>query len=128
MRNINYAFLPPGIVPSEKSLEFKDVSMVVDDFERVCSLVFVPNPKTLLPSSDLDILFSDAVPPEIADWVRRNLQTPQNGGVSSLVNGEQIDDDTLIALTRNYGEDSVSYINRCNSLIKQFMSNNGEGS
>lgn len=118
MRNLNYAFLPPGIVPCEIELSFKEVPLKNDEVDRVCSLVFAPNPKTLLPCSDLQVLFSDSVPAEIADWVRKNLQAPQSMSPSSIINGEQVDDDTLIALTRNVGEDNISYINRCNALIK----------
>lgn len=121
MRNVNYSFLPPGILPLPVDLVFKQTPLIDDEFARVCSMVYAPNPVTGLPSSDLQILFSDSVPTEIADWVRKNLQSPQSAVPSSIVQGHEVDDDTIISLTRNVGEDDRSYINRCDGLIRDYL-------
>lgn len=126
MRNINYAFLPPGNIGSLKLIKDTDLPVVSDEFTRMCKLVYAINPKTLLPCSDLSVLFSDSVPLDIAEWVRRNLQRPIDSVPSSIINGQQVDDDTLIALTRNVGESDRDYIKRCDGILSS-MFKTGEG-
>lgn len=110
-----------GLCPNTSIPRSKDES-VRDDSElnRICQLVYAPDQKTGLPSSDLMILFSDSVPADIADWVRKNLQNPHEiGGVSSVVQGQDIDDDTLLELTRHRDESSVQYIDRVNNYLRK---------
>ena len=126
MRNINYAFNPVGTLPMDKVLELDFMPVNTSDVDRMVSLVYAPHAKTKLPCSDLQVLFSDSVPPEVADWVRKNLQGQVAMSPSSIVNGEQVDDDTLIALTRQVGESDIDYINRCDNLIRSF-NNKSEG-
>lgn len=128
MRNLNYSFLAHPITEDFIDVPVKELPFVVDDFHRLCDLVFAPHPVTKLPCSDLQVLFSNSVPDEIADFVRRNLQSPQQMGVSSIIEGHQVDDDTLLALTRNIGEDDRSYIDRCDGLIREYMSKQEKGS
>lgn len=126
MRNINYSFLPPGDFGSLKPIKCTDLPVISDEFTRMCKLVYAINPTTKLPCSDLSVLFSDSVPADIAEWVRRNLQRPIESVSSSIINGEQVDDDTLIALIRNVGETDREYIKRCDGILSS-MYNTGEG-
>lgn len=120
MRNINYSFNPVGTLPLDRVLELVSLPLNDSDIDRLVTLVYVPHTKTKLPCSDLQILFSDSVPTEVADWVRKNLQGEVPMSPSSIVNGEQVDDDTLIALTRQVGESDIDYINRCDNLIRSY--------
>lgn len=120
MRNMNFFGLT-GLC-ANSPVPRSNVELVRDDSElhRICQLVYAPDEKTGLPSSDLMILFSDSVPADIADWVRKNLQNPHDlGGVSSVVQGQDIDDDTLLELTRHRDESSAQYIDRVNMYLRK---------
>ena len=117
MRNINYSFLPPGSLPSSRSIPFEKEVVGESDTDRLLKLVYALDERTKLPSSDLSILASDSVPPEIAEFVRTQLLNPIDCGVSSIKNGEQIDDDTLLALTRNSRETPLEYVTRVNNYL-----------
>lgn len=117
-----------GLAPSSPKVVYDDDKIVRDDSElnRICQLVYVPDERTGLPSSDLSILFSDSVPADISAWVRANLQMPHSiEGVSSNISGNQVDDDTLLELTRNKGESNSEYITRVNNyLVTNFKGSN----
>ena len=124
MRNINFGALPP-IYNTYKPIETlglgKDKVVKSSEMDQLLKLVYAPDKRTHLPSGDLQVLASDSVNPQIADWVRKQLLQPVNdNSISSSIAGQQIDDDTLLALTRNYGESSDSYINRCNNLLREW--------
>lgn len=117
MRNINFIGLI-GLCPNKpvpvKQKDFRDDS----ELNRICQLVYSADERTGLPSSDLSVLFSDSVPSEIADWVRKNLQTPHElGGQRSVYGSENVDDDTIIQLTRNNNESQSAYIQRVNDYL-----------
>lgn len=126
MRNISYTFLPPGIVPSVKKFENIDKPVETSDMDRLLSLVYATDPRTGLASSDLSILASDSVPAEIADFVRKNLMQPVADVQSSIINGEQVDDDTLFALTRNINESSRDYVDRVDNYLRSINQKSGE--
>lgn len=127
MRNLNYSFLPVSDYGSLRSLPSVTLPVDTDDFVRMCRLVYAINPRTNLPCSDLQVLFSDSVPDDIKDWVRKNLFNEISGGISSIVNGLQVDDDLLFSLTRNVGESSLDYIDRVDSLLKDMNKSKSEG-
>ena len=96
----------------------------VDDMSRLVQLVYSPDEKTGLASSDLNVLVSDSVNPQIAEWVRSQILRPVGFSPSSIRDGQQIDDDTLFALTRDMNESQSSYVERVNGLLKQWNTNN----
>lgn len=100
----------------------KRVSQVdSSELTRLLKLVYVPDKRTGLPTGELTVLASDTVSPDIANWVRTQLLNPlPNSGVSSVVDGHQIDDDTLVALTRNPLESDRSYIARVDGLLREW--------
>lgn len=126
MRNNKFHGLE-NLCASRPKLDFSDVGFRDDsELHRLCKLVYAKDEKTLLPSSDLMVLFSDSVPQDIANWVRQNLQSPHElNGVASVRNGQDIDDDTIIELTRGRSESSVQYIERVNDYLRRI---NKEGS
>lgn len=117
MRNINFIGLTnlcPNKFLSAKKIDYRDDS----ELNRICQLVYSSDERTGLPSSDLSVLFSDSVPSEIADWVRKNLQSPHDiGGQRSVYGSENVDDDTIIQLTRNNNESQSAYIQRVNDYL-----------
>lgn len=96
-----------------------------DDSElnRLISLVYSPDEKTGIASSDLNVLVSDSVNPQIADWVRTQLLRPVGFAPSSIKDGKQVDEETLFALTRNHGESQSDYVDRVNQLLIQWNTN-----
>lgn len=118
MRNINYSFLPPGTLPVDKIITCESKEVIKTDFARLLDLVYSIDPRTKLPMSDLSILMSDTVPPDIADFVRKQLMQEVSPVQSSIVNGQQIDDDTLFALTRNPNEGNRAYIDRVDNYLR----------
>lgn len=126
MRNINYTFLPCGTIPRVRKFEKCDKPVETSDLDRLISLVYATDPRTGLASSDLSILASDSVPPEIADFVRKNLMQPVAAVPSSFVNGEQVDDDTLFALTRNINESSRDYVDRVDNYLRSINQKSGD--
>lgn len=118
MRNINFFGLT-GLCPNHPFVDYNEKDCRDDsELNRLCKLVYAADERTGLPSSDLTVLFSDSVPADIAAWVRQNLQMPHNlDGVSSIKNGQQIDDDTILQLTRGKSESREDYINRVNSFL-----------
>lgn len=89
------------------------------ELSRLCSLVYSSDPRTHLPTGDLQLFFSDKVNPDIKDWVSRQLLQPvEFGDVSSNVHGTQLDDDTILACMRKRGESSHEYVDRINNYLR----------
>ena len=98
MRNINFIGHVPCLeLPVSRVIH--RVKRVEDSSElgRLVKLVYAPNPRTNLPSGDLQVLFSDSVNPDVRDWISRQLLQPVNfDSVSSTIKGQQLDDDTIL--------------------------------
>lgn len=123
----NYNTLPSGIVPSSIKLEPREVPEDNSEMVRLLKLVYAPDKRTGLPSSDISILVSDSVPSEVAQWVRTQLLNPMpDNSVSSVVQNTQMDDDTILALVRNVGEDDRAYIDRVDGLLREWNKKNEE--
>lgn len=127
MKVRNYNTLPPGIVPSSIKLESSTVPEDNSEMARLLKLVYAPDKRTGLPSSDISILASDSVPAEVAQWVRTQLLNPMpDNSVSSVVQNTQMDDDTILSLVRNVGEDDRAYIDRVDGLLREWNKKNEE--
>lgn len=94
-----------------------DVPVDNSELSRLLKLIYKENPRTKLAESDLNILASDSVNPEIANWVRTQLMCPQDFGEKSIYQGHQVDDDTIMDLTRNSGESVDDYFVRVRSYV-----------
>lgn len=123
----NYNTLPPGIIPCSIKLEPREVPEDNSEMVRLLKLVYAPDKRTGLPSSDVSVLASDSVPAEVAQWVRTQLLNPMpDNSVSSVVQNTQMDDDTILALVRNVGEDDRAYIDRVDGLLREWNKKNEE--
>lgn len=119
----NYSFLPPSTEPFVKVNKYVKPAVDSSELARLLSLIFSPDKRTKLPYTDLTILCSDSVPADISAWARSHLFNEiSDNSVSSIVQGSQIDDDTIINCTRNSGESDIDYINRVNSYVKSLNS------
>lgn len=96
---------------------YDDVPVDNSELSRLLKLIYKENPRTKLAESDLSILASDSVNPEIANWVRTQLMRPQDFGEKSIYQGQQVDDDTIMDLTRNCGESVDDYFVRVRSYV-----------
>lgn len=127
MRNISFI----GHVPCLDLVIKRSISKckkVEDSSElgRLCQLVYAPDPRTNLPTGDFQLLFSDNVNPDIRDWISRQLLQPVDfGSVSSIKEGQQLDDDTILSCMRKRGESSFEYVSRMNDYLLSI--NNKEG-
>lgn len=121
MRNLNYSTLPEGSKPSCKVIKPYSDSVDTSELARLLKLVYVPDKRTGLPTGELSVLASDKVSPEIANWVRTQLLQPIDvSSPSSIVGGTQLSDDVLLSLTRNSGESDRAYIDRVDSLLRDW--------
>ena len=114
-----------GVPVPPRNFNIAMADEVHDDSElnRLISLVYQPDEKTGISSSDLNVLVSDIVNPAIADWVRTQIMRPVGFAPSSIKDGQQIDDDTLFALTRDMNETQSSYVDRVNQLLIEWNKN-----
>lgn len=122
MRNLCYNGLVRQIHnTSDKKVKVPKVVFDSSELTRLLRLVYVPDKRTGLPTGELTVLASDTVSPDIADWIRRQLLNPvPSTDVSSVVQGSQIDDDTLLSLTRNSFETDRQYIDRVDGLLREW--------
>lgn len=116
-----YNTIPAGLPPAEVVLKEREKNVDTSELSRVLKLVYAADNRTGLPVGELSVLASDSVPPEVAQWIRTQLLNPiVDNSVSSIVNNTQLDDDTIIALTRNVGESDRDYIDRVDGLLRDW--------
>lgn len=127
MRNIRFIGSVPCLeLPIIRSIPKCEIVEDSSELGRLCQLVYAVDPRTNLPSGDLQVLFGDNVNPDIRDWITRQLLQPVDfGGVSSIKQGQQLDDDTILSCMRKRGESSSEYISRMNDYLLSI--NNKEG-
>ena len=127
MRQRNYNTIPVGVIPTDIVHKAPESVQDNSDINRLIRLVYAADKQTGLPSGELSVLASDSVPAEVAQWVRTQLLNPMpDNSVSSVVGNTQLDDDTIMQLVRNNGESDIDYINRCDSLLRDWNKNNEE--
>lgn len=127
MRNIRFIGSVPCVeLPIIRSIPKRERVEDSSELGRLCQLVYATDPRTNLPSGDLQVLFGDNVNPDIRDWITRQLLQPVDfGDVSSIKQGQQLDDDTILSCMRKRGESSSEYISRMNDYLLSI--NNKEG-
>lgn len=89
------------------------------ELNRLCSIIYAPDERTGLPSSDLAVMLTDKVNPQIKDWIQKQLMSPISvDEPNSSINGQQVDDDTLLQLVRGSSESTAQYVSRVNDFIR----------
>ena len=127
MRNIKFIGSVPCLeLPIIRSIPKRNRVEDASELGRLCKLVYAPDPRTNLPSGDLQVLFSDNVNPDIRDWITRQLLQPVDfGTVSSIKQGQQLDDDTILVCMRQRGESSHEYISRMDDYLRSIYNKEG---
>lgn len=116
-----YNTIPAGLPPAEVVLNEREKNVDTSELSRVLKLVYAADKRTGLPAGELSVLASDSVPTEVAQWIRSQLLNPiPDTSISSIVNNTQLDDDTILALTRNVGESDRDYIDRVDGLLRDW--------
>lgn len=95
---------------------FNDIDVKESPFDNVIKRIYAPDPVTKLPSSDVGVFLSADTPPDIRDFIQRNLMgevTPVNFNV------EGVDDDTIAELTRSSNESIAQYAARVNDYMQR---------
>lgn len=116
-----YNTIPAGLPPAEVVLNEREKNVDTSELSRVLKLVYAADKRTGLPAGELSVLASDSVPIEVAQWIRSQLLNPiPDTSISSIVNNTQLDDDTILALTRNVGESDRDYIDRVDGLLRDW--------
>ena len=116
-----YNTIPKPLPFGDVVKKFNDSAVESSELSRLLKLVYVADERTGLPAGELSVLASDSVPPEVAQWIRTQLLNPiPDTSISSVVNNTQLDDDTILALTRIVGESDRDYIDRVDGLLRDW--------
>lgn len=86
--------------------------------DSLLSIVYALDERTCLPSGDLTYFVSDKANPQVKQFILDNLMQD----VSSAKNipaPVDLDDDTILELSRGHNEDVQSYMERLNSSIER---------
>ena len=59
--------------PEVDFVELPEVNKEVTDYDRVVNLVFVPDHRTALPSSDISVYLSAKTPPQVREFIKDNI-------------------------------------------------------
>lgn len=87
--------------------------------DEIGELIFAPDPRTGIPRSDLALILSNTARPEVAEYIRQNLQC-------ALPDSERLENpDDALRLTKNARESLEAYGNRlrelcCESYDKEY--------
>lgn len=77
--------------------------------EQLFDQIFSVNPKTLLPDGDIAVFMSENTSPEVRNYISQMLMNPLPDDSSSLPSGYDIDEETLVGLTRRSSESVNDY-------------------
>lgn len=81
--------------------------------DEIGSLIFAPDPRTGIPRSDLAMIMSKSARPEVAEYIRQNLQR-------SLPDSARSDNpDDALRLTKNVHESLEAYGNRLREICNE---------
>lgn len=103
---------------NDLEVKYKPVEVLpkqLTDQDRVIDLVFMPDPKTGLPQSDISVYLSAKTPVQVREFIKANIFGEPHDRASDFVDG--LDDDTIAAMVRGKSETVEEYSAR----ISQFM-------
>lgn len=93
--------------------------MVVREHDPILDMIYVQDERTALPKGDLSVYLGANVAPEVRDYIQKNLMCSTSENLSTL----DVDDDTLMLLTRGVDESRQSYVRRVNAYMKENIEN-----
>lgn len=92
---------------------FKESSFV-DKNDNILNEIYAPDPNTGFPRSDISVILSHSTDPVVTEFVNKVILSPspsENYGDNK---------DIALELVRQYGENESSYIDRLQSIIKDY--------
>lgn len=104
-----------GFVPC--IVDEKDIQQSHDVKDSFLSIVYAPDPRTNLPTGDLNYLVSDKVNPDVKRWVLDNLLVDVSSAAMPAAPSGMSDDD-IAALARSPKESVQAYMERVNSYAR----------
>lgn len=102
-----------GLDPEVSLVEHELAAREKTERDRVCELIFVKDPRTGLPCSDIGMYMNPSTPPQVKDYIQQNIFG--EGRISAQSTG--VDDDTIAYLTRHSSETSDEYVSRVNDFM-----------
>lgn len=118
-RNLNYSEFD-GLDSAVVVLPSKEPAVIQKrEADLVCELVFAPDKRTHLPSSDISVYLAPNTPTQVREFIKQNIF---GEGVERFNVPDGLDDDTILDLVRGSDETVDMYAAR----VSNFM--NGERS
>lgn len=99
-----------------KSLELLDSLKVEQD--KLLSIIFAVDEFTRLPKGDLALYLGDNCNPSVREYIEKNLlQSVQSENLQT----SELEDDTILKLTRGVDESRRDYVARINNYMEQLV-------
>lgn len=99
-----------------KSLELLDSLKIEQD--KLLSIIFAVDEFTRLPKGDLALYLGENCNPSVREYIEKNLlQSVQSENLQT----SDLDDDTILQLTRGIDESRRDYVSRINNYMEQLI-------
>lgn len=102
-------FVDPGKKETEPFIESSEDSLLKG--------IYVPDSITGLPQSDISVFMSKNTSPEVREFIRQQVMSPNGVSPDASVQYSSLDDDVIVQLTRNQSESLDDYRNRVVSFV-----------
>lgn len=114
-RSVNYSHLE-GLESAVVSLPSK-IGAIINKREQdlVCELVFAPDKRTHLPSSDISVYLSRNTPVQVREFIKSNIF---GEGMERPSYSQDIDDSVIHELVRGSSETVDSYVSRVSAFMQ----------
>lgn len=103
----------------EPIIKASEPVMKEQDNEQLFDQIFTVNPRTLLPDGDIAVFMSENTSPEVRNYISNMLMNPLPDDASALPSGYDIDEETLVGLTRRSSETFNDYRSRVVSFLEK---------
>lgn len=100
----------------KKSLELLDSLKVEQD--KLLSIIFAVDEFTRLPKGDLALYLGENCNPSVREYIEKNLLQSVS---SENLQTSELDDDTILQLTRGVDESRRDYVARINNYMEQLV-------
>jgi len=98
-----------AVVPKES------VVIAADERTKICEMIFTPDARTRLPSSDIGVYLNSQTPQVVKDYILDNIY----GDTHRSIESKGVDDATLHELTRGKSETIDDYALRVTSFMNR---------
>lgn len=115
-RSVNYSHLD-GINSPLVTLPSKEPAVIQKrEADLVCELVFAPDKRTHLPSSDISVYLAPNTPTQVREFIKQNIF---GEGVERPSVPDGIDDDVILDLVRGSDETVDAYASRVSDFMNR---------